>query len=155
MKRKINKEEFLKLYERHQEYLIEGGVNPEKRLVWDFEIDFVLDFDFPLNLSRADLSRANLSEANLSEANLSRADLSRANLSRANLSRADLRGSNLDYSCLPLWCGSKGMILCDNLQAQLLGHIMDACRSVEFTDKQKEFVRNNWNRTKEFLGDDF
>ena len=30
----------------------------------------------------------------------------KADLRRADLRRADLRGANLDYNCLPLWCGS-------------------------------------------------
>ena len=71
---------------------------------------------------------------------------------RADLSYADLRNANLDYSCLPLWCGSKGMILCKSLQAQLLGHIIDACKDVKFTDEQLDFVYSNWKRANGFLG---
>ena len=36
--------------------------------------------------------------------------------------RADLRGVDLDYSCLPLWCGSKGMIVDRRIAAQIAAH---------------------------------
>ena len=72
-------------------------------------------------LARADLHGANLRGANLfgadlREASLSGADLREANLHRANLRGADLRGAdlreaNLDFSCWPLWCGSKDVKL--------------------------------------------
>jgi uncharacterized protein YjbI with pentapeptide repeats len=68
--------------------------------------------------SRADLSRAHLSGADLSGADLSWADLSRADLSRANLS-----GANLDYSCWPLWCGSKNVTVDKKIALQLIAHI--------------------------------
>ena len=58
------------------------------------------------DLSGADLSRADLSGADLRGADLRWANLSGADLRGADLSRADLRGANLDFSCLPLWCGS-------------------------------------------------
>ena len=74
------------------------------------------------NLSWADLSGANLSVANLSGADLRRADLRGANLSMANLSGANLSVANLDYSCLPLWCGSKGMIVDRKIAAQIAAH---------------------------------
>jgi uncharacterized protein YjbI with pentapeptide repeats len=55
-------------------------------------------------------------------ADLQRADLQRADLRGANLRGADLRGANLDYSCLPLWCGSKGMIVDRRIAAQIAAH---------------------------------
>ena len=60
----------------------------------------------------ADLSWANLSEANLSEADLRRAILSEANLSEANI----------DFSCWPLWCGSKNVKVDARIAAQLAAH---------------------------------
>ena len=94
------------------------------------------------NLSEANLSGANLrwailSEANLSEANLRwailrGADLRGANLRGANLSEANLRGANLseanlseaniDFSCWPLWCGSKNVKVDARIAAQLAAH---------------------------------
>jgi len=55
-------------------------------------------------------------------ANLLCADLQRANLLYADLQDADLQGANLDYSCLPLWCGSKGMIVDRRIAAQIAAH---------------------------------
>jgi len=51
-----------------------------------------------------------------------RADLEDANLEGADLRDADLRGANLDYTCLPLWCGSKGMIVDKRIAAQIAAH---------------------------------
>ena len=112
------------------------------------------------NLREADLRGTDLSEANLRRANLIGADLRGASLMGADLRgaslrAADLSGANLDYSCLPLWCGSRSMVLDSGLQAQLLGHIIDACKDVQFTEEQKQFVREKWSRAKEFLGRDF
>jgi hypothetical protein len=85
------------------------------------------------DLQRADLRGANLQEADLREANLQEAYLQRANLQRADLQgvdlqRADLRGANLqeadlDFSCLPLWCGSFKMKIDDRLVAQIVCHL--------------------------------
>ena len=115
------------------------------------------------NLRRADLKGADLQEADLKGAdlqwaNLRRADLQWANLKGANLQGANLEGANLektnlDYSCWPLHCGSKNVKLDKKLQAQLLGHIVDACKDVQFTEEQLDFVYENWKRAKEFLGE--
>ena len=76
------------------------------------------------NLSDADLSDANLKGAYLSDADLSGANLSGANLSGANLSGANLSGAYLDYSCLPLWCGSLKVHMDDKQVKQLLYHTL-------------------------------
>ncbi|GKG94915.1 hypothetical protein CE91St38_29230 [Desulfovibrionaceae bacterium] len=80
------------------------------------------------DLRCADLSGANLRDADLRGANLSGANLSGANLSDADLRDADLRGANLsgadlDFSCWPLWCGSKNVKADDRLVAQLIFHV--------------------------------
>ena len=168
----INREEFLQKYKEHQEWL--DCSDKGKRLVWDFKINFKLDFNFRINLSRADLYWANLSEANLSGADLSKAnlseanlswanlswadlswaDLSKANLSEANLSWADLSWANLDYSSWGLSCKTKNVILCKKLQAQLLGHVMNVSPEIKFTKEQVQFVRDNWSRFDEFCNDE-
>ena len=66
--------------------------------------------------------RANLTGANLQGANLWGADLRDANLRDACLWGADLTGADMDYSCLPLWCGSKGMIVDRRIAAQIAAH---------------------------------
>jgi hypothetical protein len=61
--------------------------------------------------------------ANLRGADLCRADLRGANLRGADLCRADLRGAYLDYSCWPLWCGSRGVKLDSQQIDQLCLHL--------------------------------
>ena len=74
------------------------------------------------NLRGADLSMADLSRADLSMADLSGANLSWADLSGANLCGANLCGADLDFSCWPLWCGSKGVKVDRKIAAQLAAH---------------------------------
>ena len=74
------------------------------------------------DLRDANLKDANLKGANLKGANLKGANLQDANLKGANLRGANLRGANLDYSFLPLWCGSKGMIVDRRIAAQIAAH---------------------------------
>ena len=66
---------------------------------------------------------ANLRGANLRGADLYGADLYGADLRGANLYGADLRGADLDFSCWPLWCGSKNVKADDRLVAQLIFHV--------------------------------
>ena len=74
------------------------------------------------DLSDADLSYADLRYADLSGADLSDADLRGADLSRTNLSRANLSYADLDFSCWPLWCGSKSVKVDRRIAAQLAAH---------------------------------
>ena len=61
--------------------------------------------------------------ADLSAADLRCADLSGANLRDADLRGANLSGADLDFSCWPLWCGSKNVKADDRLVAQLIFHV--------------------------------
>ena len=74
------------------------------------------------NLSGADLRRADLIGADLSSADLRRADLRSANLRSADLRSADLSGADIDFSCLPLWCGSLSAGFDDRQIIQLIYH---------------------------------
>ena len=78
------------------------------------------------DLSGADLREADLSKADLREADLSKADLRWADLSGADLREADLRGANLDYSGLPLWCGSLSAHFDDKQLKQIAYHLVKA-----------------------------
>ena len=78
------------------------------------------------DLSHAYLRGANLSHADLSGADLSDADLRDANLKYANLRDAHLRGADLDYSCLPLWCGSLEAHFDDRQLVQIAYHLIKA-----------------------------
>ena len=75
------------------------------------------------DLRRADLFGADLRGADLQKANLQKADLQRADLRGANLQGANLQGADLDFSCWPLWCGSKGVTVDLGLVWQLLAHV--------------------------------
>lgn len=93
------------------------------------------------NLRYADLEDADLEGANLQRANLKDADLQRANLRGANLKDADLRGANLDYSCLPLWCGSRNMIVDDRIARQIAAHFCAlTCDSEEFQQAREALL---------------
>ena len=74
------------------------------------------------DLTDIDLRHANLRDANLRDANLRGADLSDIDLRHANLRDADLRNADLDFSCLPLWCGSKGVIVDRRIAQQIAAH---------------------------------
>ena len=47
----------------------------------------------------------------------------RANLRGADLRGAALRGANLDYSCLPLWCGGSRFRADMRIVRQILAHV--------------------------------
>ena len=92
------------------------------------------------DLQGADLQRANLRSADLRSADLRGADLQRADLLDANLRYANLRSANLDYSCFPLWCGSKGIKLDRRLFLQLLAHICAVEVDDEECKKTQEYL---------------
>ena len=75
-----------------------------------------------VNLRNADLQGADLRGATLRGTNLRGADLRGADLRNADLQGANLRGADIDYSCLPLWCGSKGMVVDRRIAAQIAAH---------------------------------
>ena len=78
------------------------------------------------NLRGADLSDAILRWADLREANLRGANLRGANLRGANLIKADLKEADIDYSCLPLWCGSLTAHFDDRQLKQIAYHLVKA-----------------------------
>lgn len=98
------------------------------------------------NLRRANLKGARLCDADLYGAILSDSDLEGAVFNRANLRYADLKyanlrgahlidtalyGVDLDYSCLPLWCGSLKAKIDKRIFCQLLYHTLRAGQSVD------------------------
>ena len=76
--------------------------------------------------------------ADLSEANLRRANLRRANLRRADLSEADLSEANLDFSVLPLWCGSLNVKVDDRIVRQLLYHVIRIAQVSSLSQELKD-----------------
>ena len=86
--------------------------------------------------------QANLSGADLSGANLSGANLSGANLSGANLRGADLSGADLDYSCWPLWCGSKNVKVDLKIAQQIAAHFCALdCEDKEYKAARKAILK--------------
>ena len=142
----MNKDELKSILEQHWLWVRGNGGNGGKRAnlrdadlpcanlpCADLRDADLRDADLPFaNLRGADLQGANLQGANLQGANLRGADLRGANLRDADLQGADLRdanlqganlrGANLDYSFLPLWCGSKGTIVDRRIAAQIAAH---------------------------------
>ena len=90
------------------------------------------------DLSEANLRRANLRRANLSGADLRRAHLSGADLRRADLSEADLSEANLDFSVLPLWCGSLNVKVDDRIVRQLLYHVIRIAQVSSLSQELKD-----------------
>ena len=91
--------------------------------------------------------------ADLSDADLSGADLRRADLSDADLSGAYLRGADLDYSCLPLWCGSLTANMDDRQVKQLLYHTLSIVKhsnNVSAILKEQLLTEQNLRIAKEF-----
>ena len=87
------------------------------------------------------LAGANLRWANLRWADLRWADLTRADLRGANLTRA-----NIDFASLPLWCGSKDMIIDDRIAKQLAMHVFNLIEKKwpgGLTDAQKAWINES------------
>ena len=114
----MNRKELNNILENHEKWLEgeEGGVRAD--------------------LSYADLSGANLSGADLRDADMTGTDLRRADMTGTDMTGTDLRGTdlrgtdlrgaNLDYSCLPLWCGSLGANFDDRQLIQIAYHLVRA-----------------------------
>ena len=78
------------------------------------------------NLRGARLDGANLCGADLRVADLRVADLRGARLDGANLCGANLCGADIDFSCLPLWCGSLSAHFDDRQLRQIAYHLVKA-----------------------------
>jgi hypothetical protein len=93
------------------------------------------------DLTNAALSYANLTDSDLSHADLSHADLSYSDLGHVYLSHAILIGANLDFSSLPLNCGSLKMQIDKRIACQLLYHTLSAMQSVD--DEEVKAILND------------
>ena len=99
--------------------------------------------DMCADLHYIDLYNVNLQGANLHGANLQGANLRGASLYGANLRYADLRDANLfdadiDYSCLPLWCGSLSANFDSRQLKQIAYHLVKAgLQSKNSTDEDR------------------
>ena len=140
MRMKITKKELEQLLKKHKLWL-DNNPNGERAHLCGAD------------LRGADLRGANLRDAHLCGAHLCGADLRGADLRGANLRDAhlcgadlcgadlrgaDLRGADLDYSCLPLWCGSLKAHFDDKQLKQIAYHLVKAgLNSKNASDKTK------------------
>lgn len=76
--------------------------------------------------------------ANLQRAVLPGANLQGANLQGANLQGAELWHANIDYSCLPIWCGVLKMRICDRIAIQLLYHVLSL---IAYSDHVSPYIK--------------
>ena len=91
------------------------------------------------NLRSADLGSANLRSATLINADLTDAKLNYADLRDVRLNRADFKGAYIDFSCLPLWCGSLSAHFDDKQLIQIAYHLVRAgLNSKNASDETKE-----------------
>jgi hypothetical protein len=137
---KMNKHELRRILKLHAEWLDSGKTTGEKANLRRADLHNADLHNADLryanlnyaDLHNADLRYANLNYANLNCANLHNADLHNADLRCANLHYADLRHADLryanlnyadiDYSCWPLWCGSREARVDKRIAAQLAAH---------------------------------
>lgn len=89
------------------------------------------------NLRGADLSFANFHQSNLRDTDLRGTKLLYTNLHEADLQRTNLVGANMDYSCLPLWCGSLGIRIDKRIAAQIAYHFL----RMKTTNKEVQAVK--------------
>ena len=74
------------------------------------------------DLSDADMRGADMRGADMRGADMRGANMRGANMRGADMRGADMRGANLDFSCLPLWCGSLSAHFDDRQIIQLIYH---------------------------------
>lgn len=109
----MNKDELKSILEQHESWI--KGIGGKRADLRDADLRLA-------NMQGADLRNVDLREAKLQDADLQGVDMQWANLQGAGLQGADLRDANIDYACLPLWCGSKGMIVDRRIAAQIAAH---------------------------------
>ena len=119
----MNNNELQEILKNHILWLKENG--GERADLTDIDLRHANLYSADLrnaDLRNADLRNADLYSADLCGADLRNADLQYANLYSADLRNADLRNADLDFSCLPLWCGSKGVIVDRRIAQQIAAH---------------------------------
>lgn len=104
------------------------GANLKGARLWDAD------------LYGAILCDSELEGVSFMRANLRYADLKYTNLRGANLIDAHLYGADLDYSCLPLWCGSLKAKIDKRIFCQILYHTLRAGQSVDDPEVQALFA---------------
>ena len=94
------------------------------------------------DLRGAELRGADLRLSDLRDADLRDADLRRADLRGADIRRANMIKSDLDFSCLPLWCGGLDINIDDRQAKQIAYHLVRNVLYSKNTSKEaKEAVK--------------
>ena len=88
------------------------------------------------DLQDAYLRGADLQDADLQDVNLQSANLQDADLQGAKLRGADLQGANLDFSCLPLWCGGLNFTIDEKIAKQIAYHLVNLMQYSELNTKK-------------------
>ena len=128
----MTKEKISQILNSHKEYLSGvGGFCADLRETDLSEVDLRGADLRGADLRETDLFGADLSEVDLRGADLRGVDLRETDLFGTDLRGADLRGADLlgadiDYSCLPLWCGSLSAKFDDKQIKQFMYHIVKA-----------------------------
>ena len=78
------------------------------------------------DMTGTDLRGTDLRGTDLTGTDLRGTYLSGTDLSGTDLTGTDLRDANLDYSCLPLWCGSLSANFDDRQLIQIAYHLVRA-----------------------------
>ena len=119
----MNNEELKEILEKHAKYL-NGDPDGERA-----DLCGVI-------LHGADLGGATLGGATLGDVTLGYVNLYGANLHGANLYGADLGGANIDFSCLPLWCGSLHVHFDNRQMIQILYHLLSVVSYSKYTSEE-------------------
>ena len=95
------------------------------------------------DLRGSDLRGSDLRGSDLRGSDLRGSNLRGSDLRDSNLRGSDLRGSDIDFSCLPLWCGSKGIKIDERQAKQLFMHVFNIGLKYfpgGLTEEQKDWV---------------
>lgn len=140
--REISKDELHDILEKHKHWLNRDCNGWESMRANLQEINLQWANLQRANLQRADLHWADLHWADLQKADLQGANLQGADLRRTNLYEANLQGADIDFSCLPLWCGSLSANFDSRQLKQIAYHLVKAgLQSKNATEEDKTELR--------------
>jgi len=129
----------LKPFDRNKVFKLIEGENITKLREYDLQYADLHNIDLRgADFHNIDLRVADLHNADLRGADLRAADLREAELWRADLRGAELSGADIDFSCLPLWCGGLHIKIDVRIARQIAYHLC----SMQCDDPEFLAVRN-------------
>lgn len=78
------------------------------------------------NMESAEMVNVNMRFATMIGANMENANMEYADIRNANMGDTNMNGANIDYSCLPLWCGTLWTHFDDIQLKQIAYHLVKA-----------------------------